>query len=363
MLPPTVPRRPWNVIPFPAGAIRHRPAPLVPPVRSGRAPWRAIAWGVLAVVLALALGVLGTAWWTVQRISARVARMPDAFSMPAAQRPPRAASAGRSVNVLVAGLDGEDCAGAVHGARSDAIMVLHLDANRRKAWVVSIPRDAWVPIPGHRDNKVNAAYSLGGPGLFVQTIESLTGLRMDHLVVLDWTALRRLTDAVGGVPVSVLSPATVRGDSSTSEVALALSGDMALPYLSERKHLPDGDFDRVKRQQHFLRAFVRQALERNTLADPGALRALAAAVGDAVRVDAQLTTREMLVLAASTRHLRAADFTYLTAPSSGSEMHGAADAVVYDRAGGAALWQAMAADRMPEFVAEHPRLVTAEHVR
>src|SRR5258705_13136057 len=112
MLPPTVPRRPWNVIPFPAGAIRHRPAPLVPPVRPGRTPWRAIAWGVLAVVLTLALGVLGTAWWTVQRISARVARMPDAFSMPAAQRPPRAASAGRSVNILVAGLDGEDCTGA-----------------------------------------------------------------------------------------------------------------------------------------------------------------------------------------------------------------------------------------------------------
>jgi LCP family protein required for cell wall assembly len=314
-------------------------------------------------VLVLALGVLGTAWWTVQRISTRIARMPDAFSMPEAERPPRAASAGRSVNILIAGLDGEARTGVEHGARSDAIMVLHLDANRRKAWVVSIPRDAWVPIPGHPEDKINAAYSLGGPALFVQTLESLTGLRMDHLVVLDWTALRRLTDAVGGVPVSVLSPAAERGDSSGSEVALALSGEMALPYLSERHRLPGGDLDRVKRQQHFLRAFVRQALERDLLANPGELRALAAAVGDALRVDSRLTAQEILALAASTCRLRAADFTFLITPSNGTEMHGAADAVVYDPVNGAALWQAVATDRVAEFVAKHPGLVTAEHVR
>jgi LCP family protein required for cell wall assembly len=351
------------VIPFPAAAICHRPALLAPPPRPRRIAWPALAWGALAIVLALALGILGSAWWTVQRISARIARMPDAFSMPEAARPPRAASAGRSVNILVAGLDGEHCVGAEHGAHSDAIMVLHLDANRRKVWVVSVPRDLWVPIPGHAEDKVNAAYSLGGPALFVQTLEGLTGLRMDHLVVLDWTALRRLTDAVGGVPVSMLSPATARGDTTRSEVALALSGDMALPYLRERRSLPAGDLDRVRRQQHFLRAFVRQALERNTLANPGELRALAVAAGDAIRVDNRLTAREILALAASACRLQASDFTFLTAPSAGSEPHGQAEAVGLDRAGSAVLWQAMATDRVAEFVAGHPEVVTAEHVR
>lgn len=363
MLPPRDPRRPWNVIPFPTAAIRHRPELPAAPAPSRHSVWPALAWGAVATLLVLALAVLGTAWWTVQRISAHIARMPQAFSAAETQRPQRAASAGRSVNILVAGLDGEACTGAEHGARSDAIMVVHLDANRRKAWVISIPRDAWVPIPGHPENKVNAAYSLGGPALFVRTIEGLTGLRMDHLVVLDWTALRRLTDAVGGVPVSVLSPAALRGDSSRCEVALAFSGDMALPYLSERKHLPAGDFDRVKRQQNFLRAFVRQALERDLLANPGELRALAAAVGDAIRVDSGLSAREILALAASSCRLHAGDFTFLTAPSRGTEMHGAADAVVVDQATGAALWDAVASDRVGEFVAEHPELVTAEHVR
>jgi LCP family protein required for cell wall assembly len=318
---------------------------------------------VLGLTLALALAALGMAWWTVHRFSARIGRMPDAFSIPDDQRPARSVQAGRSVNILIAGLDGEGCVGAAHGARSDAVMLLHLDANRRKAWVVSVPRDAWVPIPGHPDNKINAAYSLGGPALFVETLEHLTGLRMDHLVVLDWTGLRRLTDAVGGVPVSVLAPSAGHSDSSASEVALEFSGDMALPYLSERKALPGGDFDRVKRQQNFLRAFVRQALNRQTLSDPGSLRALAVAVGDAVRVDSGLTTQEMLSLAASACRLRGSDFTFLTAPSNGTVMHGEADAVVYDEAGGAALWQAMATDRVAGFVAAHPQLVTAEHVR
>ena len=362
MLDPQDPRRRWNVIAFPAAAIRHR-HPRPEPPRQRRPGWQTLLWSGIATVSVLALAVLGSAWWTVHRISARIERMSNVFSMPDATRPVRAASAGRSMNILVAGLDGEQRTGVARGARSDAIMVLHLDADRRRAWVVSIPRDAWVPIPGHRDNKVNAAYSLGGPALFVQTIENLTGLRMDHLVVVDWTGIRRLTDAVGGVPVSLLPPALARGDSLHAEVALQFSGDQALPYLSERKHLPGGDFDRVKRQQNFLRAVLQQAFDRHTFADPLALRGIADAVGDAVRVDSGLTTQEMLALAASARQLRAKDITFLTAPSRGPALQGAADVIVYDRENGAALWQALADDRMEAFVAHHPRLVTAEHVR
>ena len=366
MLTPQDTRRPRNVVQFPAAAIRHRPAFLASPgshERPRRPLWRAIAWGLLAILCAVALGVLGSAWWRVQRMSARIARVPEVFSMPETSRPVRPANGGQSVNVLIAGLDGEARTGHAHGARSDAIMVLHLDANRRKAWVVSIPRDAWVPIPGHRDNKLNAAYSLGGPTLFVQTIERLTGLRMDHLVVLDWTGLRRLTDAVGGVPVSVLPPAAAGADSLQGEVEMEFSGDVALPYLSERKHLPAGDFDRIRRQQNFVRAFARQTLDRHTLTDPAALRALAAAVGDAVRVDSRLTTQEMLALAASMRQLHSDDITFLTAPSSGPGMQGEASVVLYDHPNGAVLWQAVANDRVAEFVAQHPQLVTAEHVR
>src|SRR5207245_10448000 len=106
--------------------------------------WLASVWGLLVSGCALALGVLATRWWTVHQLSARIARVPDAFTMPPASRPVRLVKVARSVNVLIAGLDGEGRTGQAHGARSDAIIVLHLDANRRKVWVVSIPRDAWV---------------------------------------------------------------------------------------------------------------------------------------------------------------------------------------------------------------------------
>src|SRR5882672_10197310 len=133
MLTPQDTRRPWNVIPFPTAAIRRLPPPPTSPEPPRRPPLRAIAWSLLAISCALALGVLGNAWWTVHQMSARIARMPDAFTMPEAARPVRRANAARSVNVLIAGLDGEGRTGQTYGARSDAIMVLHLDADRHKA--------------------------------------------------------------------------------------------------------------------------------------------------------------------------------------------------------------------------------------
>jgi LCP family protein required for cell wall assembly len=329
--------------------------------------WRLVLWAVVAALGLLALAIVGAGCWMV-RSAARIERMPEAFRIPEPLRPAR--TAGRGVNFLVAGLDGENRTGIARGARSDAILVAHLDADRRKLWVVSIPRDTWVAIPGRHPNKVNAAYSLGGPSLFVETVETLTRLRMDHLVVVDWTGLRRLTDAVGGVPVDVLPPGAnawrdeVKAAAPEEPgVALQLSGDVALPYVSERKHLAAGDFDRMKRQQNFLRAFFRQALDGGFLTDPARLRTAAETVGDAVRVDSALTTGELLSLAASMRALRLHDITFLTAPSLGVSKRGAADVVLYDTSKGAEMWHALASDRMADFVAANGSLVTAGHVR
>src|SRR5262249_52872412 len=94
------------------------------------------------------LALLGRAWLDVQRFSRHIERIPGAFAQPEADRPVKPLATERSVNLLVAGLDGDDRAQVERGARSDAIMVLHLDASRDRAWLVSIPRDAWVSIPG-----------------------------------------------------------------------------------------------------------------------------------------------------------------------------------------------------------------------
>lgn len=345
-----------RIVAFPESAIRHR-QPV--PVRRSRAG--AIVMAVLAALLVLGLGVLGSAWWTARRLADRIGRVEGAFDMAESSRPAKPAAAAGSLNVLVAGLDGEMRTTQEHGARSDAVMVLHVDADRRHAWVVSVPRDCWVTLPGLGEHKLNAAYSLGGPALFVQTMEQLTGLRMDHLVVIDWTGLRRLTDALGGVPMSVLTPATA--DSTRGDVALEFDGATALPYVSTRKTLPHGDLDRVQRQQHYARAVFRLLADRRTFTDPRALRELATALGDGVRVDAELGTDELLRLAASMRSLRADDIVFLTAPSVGTGTEGDASVVYYDGDHGRELWQAMAHDRMGDFAASHPELVTGTHVR
>lgn len=352
---------PPGIVAFPESAIRHRHAPAPRAARGSRAG--VIVMALLAALLVLGLSVLGSAWWAARHVAERIGRVEGAFAMAESSRPARAPSAGRSLNFLIAGLDGEQRTGTARGARSDAVMVLHIDADRRHAWVVSVPRDSWIALPGRGDHKLNAAYSLGGPALFVQTMEQLTGLRMDHLVVVDWTGLRQLTDALGGVPVSLLTPAAAAADSAGGDVALAVDGATALPYVSARKALPNGDFDRIKRQQAFARAVFRQLCDRRTLADPAALRTLATSLGDGVRVDTGFTTDRMLALAASLHSLRSDNIVFMTAPSTGTGMEGDASVVYYDRTEGRALWQALANDRMPAYAAAHPRLITAEHVR
>lgn len=359
-----------NIIPFPAAAIRRPPPvfhtrPALPERTSTPRPL-GLGWIVVLALVTVSiagLALLGTSWLEVQRFSRKIERIPGAFTQPEADRPAKPLATERSVNLLVAGLDGDDRANAERGARSDAIMVLHLDADREKAWLVSIPRDAWVSIPGHGENKANAAYSLGGPALFVQTLEQMTALRFDHLVVIDWTGFRRLTDAMGGVPLSLGAANAATPDSGAAGVALEMSGNMALEYVSARKTLPNGDFDRIRRQQHYLRALLARALERHTLSEPAAVRDVAVALGEAVRVDAGLTTAELMRIVDATRRLGIDDVTFLTAPVSHTGQEGEASVVYCDDVRCAQLWDALAHDEMPAFVAAHPELVTPDEAR
>src|SRR5690349_9153433 len=163
------------IIPFPAAAIRRPPPPAfvtqpVPATRvAPRSRW-ALTWfalGSLATALLAALLVASAA----SRAAHRAAHAPG----DAARTTLRATVPG-SVNLLIAGLDAEDGAQAEPTARTDAILLLHLDADRERAWLVSIPRDARVTLPGHGDHRIEAAYALGGPRLLVGTFERMSGL-------------------------------------------------------------------------------------------------------------------------------------------------------------------------------------------
>ena len=343
------------IIPFPAAAIRRPPAPafVTQPVIRPRIPPRGravLTWLALCSLLAALLAgawLLGTATGAARRRAERRAPAPGAAL--------RATVPG-SVNLLVAGLDADDGVLDEAGARSDAILLLHLDADREQAWIISFPRDARVSLPGQGDRRIDAAYALGGPALFVETLERLTGLPIDHVAVFDRTGLRRLTDGVGGVPLSLEPPGGA--DPAPGGLALELSGAMALDYVSEPRRRAGGEPEHIHREHLFLRSLLAQLLERGVLADPAALRDLAASLGASVRVDAGLTPAALRSLLDSARHLRAEDVTFLTVPVRHSGPAGVAEVVRPDGAGCAQLWDALAHDEMPAFVATHPELVT-----
>jgi LCP family protein required for cell wall assembly len=234
-------------------------------------------------------------------------------------------------------------------------MLLHLDADREQAWLVSIPRETRVTVPGHGEYRIDAACALGGPALFVKTFERLTRLPVDHVALIDRTGFRRLTDGVGGVPLNLDPHGAADPDSHLGRLALEMSGAMALDYVSEPRPATSHDQEHIEREHRFLRALLARVLERGTLADPPALRDLAASLGASVRVDAGLDAETLRTLLDSTSHLRPEDVTFLVAPVHATGASGGAAAVVRpDAAACAQLWDALAHDEMPSLVAAHP---------
>ncbi|WP_441245811.1 LCP family protein [Kitasatospora sp. McL0602] len=335
-----------------ADALRRR--------RRGR---RVLLWSLVAL-LALFAGAVGAVYWTADHYASSVARIPDAFpSVPESAQPPPVPHSGQTFllvgldarsDVPTTGLSAKGPAWQYGAARSDTMMLMHLSADRKSVSVVSIARDTWVDIPGHGKAKINAAYSWGGPALMTQTVQDLTGIRIDHVAVIDWNGFTALTDAVGGVDITV--PKTIPAVGGAREWdagSYHLGGADALLYVRERHGLPNGDLDRTKRQQNFLRALMKQTLSSGTLGSPSRLGGLLQSVGDVVSVDSRLSNSDLYDLAWSLRGLRTDDVSFLNAPFGGFDSIGGQDVVLLDRAGAAPLWEAIRNDRMGDYLAAH----------
>jgi LCP family protein required for cell wall assembly len=323
---------------------------------------RRILVGLLVTLLTLVLIVAGGAFWFVHRLSSNIERIPDAFDIPESERPADVDDG--SITFLLGGLDGADKVDVYEpgAARTDTIMLAHFPDGRDRGYLVSIPRDTYIQIPGHGENKINAAYSLGGPSLFVQTIEQLTGIRIDHLVLIDWNGFEALTDELGGVSLT-FDESTVLADGTTLPAGNhVLDGATALQYVRERKNLPGGDFDRVKRQQNYLRGLMTELLSSGTLTNPGELDGIVGAIGKAARVDKELTALGMVKLGLSMKNLRSNDMVFMTVPTSGTGQAGAQSIVLYDEERANQLWAALKNDSMENFLATNPDLVTGANI-
>lgn len=245
--------------------------------------------------------------------------------------------------------------------RSDTLMIVHISADRKQVYLTSIPRDTFTTIyddegrPQHQ-GKINAAFSEFGPLGAVSTVEHLTNLRMKHLAIIDWAGFKALSTAVGGVPVTI--PRAFRDPKQNIQWEAGeqlLEGKEALAYVRTRYGLPRGDFDRIARQQNFLRSLMKKILDKGTMTNPVKLINTVSALTKNLTVDAEWSSGDMRGLALSLRGTQADDVQFLTAPIAGTETIAVYGSIVrLDEAKSLQLWDALKADSMTAYLAEHP---------
>ena len=311
-----------------------------------------ISLGVLGLVLALLIG--GGLWFLTNRYAGNIDRVADVFdgldedSRPAPASPVQQATE-KPVTFLLVGSDSRAhvAAGELPGGRSDAIMIARFSGDRKHAQLISIPRDSWVDIPGHGRNKINASYAFGGPSLLIQTVEQLTDVRIDHYVAIDFDGLIQVTDDLGGVDVQVAETTTHDGVTFRAGVN-HLDGTEVRQYLQQRKNLPGGDFDRVRRQQQYLRAMFAKLFSADTFSDPGRLDGALRTVTSAVAIDDTLGNGALLSLAYSLRNVTPGDVDFFTAPVLGTGTEGPASVVYLDQVAGERMWSYLRTDSLSQ---------------
>ena len=177
------------------------------------------------------------------------------------------------------GSDSRDASDAGAG-RSDSLMVMHLAADRKDAYLISFPRDMYVDIPGYGKNKINAAYSFGGPQLAVATLEDLLHSRMDHVAIIDFDGFIGLTEELGGVTVMNEHASKSRGYTFPAG-KITIKGDEALAFVRERYELPNGDLDRAERQRLVVKAILEKGLSPETIRNPAKFTGFVSGRGEA----------------------------------------------------------------------------------
>lgn len=281
---------------------------------------------ISALVLALAGGgALVAAGLYLRSVESGVERV-DAFNdVPEESRPQKVVK--DAMNILVLGSDSRD-PDNLSGSRSDTIMLAHLPKDRSGAQLVSIPRDTWVHVPatkdgrqGNRDAKINAAFAWGGIPLMVQTVEQFTGVRIDHVVLVDFSGFKEIIDALGGVDIVVDQSFTSTHSLDPSgrrqfvKGKQHMDGITALDYSRERYAFPDGDFTRIRHQQQMIKAVLDKAASAGLLTNPGRLNSFLRATANAVSVDETLSLFNM---AMDLRHLRGDNLAFFTSPTKGT---------------------------------------------
>jgi LCP family protein required for cell wall assembly len=275
------------------------------PPRSGRR-WR--FWGqpgrhgrrivtiIVVVILLIIAGTAGSYFWIDGKLNHSV-------TLPATSN----TSAG--TNWLIAGSDTRIGVSRTEQAKlhlgdegadaSDSLMLLHTGSGGKPV-LISIPRDSYVDIPGHGDNKINAALALGGPALLVQTVENLTGLKINHYMSIGFVGLADVVNSVGGVRICLKT--AIQADSYSGFKGLAagchnLSGTQAIAFVRDRHSFADSDLQRIQDQRAFLAALLSKATSPGVYLNPFTALPFASTAASSIAIDKGTSLYNLLQVA------------------------------------------------------------------
>ena len=236
------------------------------PARRRWSVWRIIGIAVVSIALILVLWV-GYGYWQFRGSLDAANKRVDAATRAALT--PGGSPFSDVSTTLVLGSDVRPDGGA---GRSDSMMLVRVDPGRNTIAQLSIPRDLRVTIPGHGDDRINVAYTLGGPALAIKTVQDLTGIPINHVVLVDFAGFRELVDALGGVtidnPTKIISNSFDGHPWRFGRGRLHLDGRHALAYARVRENLADpsdNDLTRGLRQQRVLQAIAHSLASTGTV--------------------------------------------------------------------------------------------------
>jgi len=238
----------------------------------------------------------------------------------------------KPLNVLVMGSDNRDGTniGGQTPGLSDTTILLHLSADRKRAYGVSIPRDTMVERPDcqSKDGKstipggltqFNAAYAIGGPACTIKTVEKITDVRIDHFVVINFAGFKEMVNAVNGVQVCV--PQEVNdniGHIHLPAGTYKVNGNQALDYVRVRHGIgaETGDIGRMKRQQAFISAMIKKVVSKGTLANPVRLYRFLDAATQSLTTDTGFASlKELASLGSSLKNIGLDNIQFITIPN------------------------------------------------
>ncbi|HYO20631.1 MAG TPA: LCP family protein [Dermatophilaceae bacterium] len=203
------------------------------------------------------------------------------------------------------------------GKRTDSIILVHVPAGNGKPAMVSLPRDSYVPIPGHGKNRINAAYSLGGPKLLVETIEQVTNVRVDGYVEIGFGGFASVVDSLNGVDICVKRAMDdPKAGINLKAGCQSLDGPNALGYVRARYSDPLGDIGRAQRQREFLGAIMHKAISPATVLIPWRYYGFATSAGAGLTVGQDTSLRDVTRVLQAMRSVSSGQGLSLTVPVS-----------------------------------------------